>query len=268
MNNIRSITFTLFICLLYTIFLEGWSLFRSDTPAYPRSQTWPSLKKLGKTNNARGQLTIMIDPAGDAKRVGRSIEDTFERSLTLQCAQEIKKTVQSSLSELRVLLTRSPGESLEPFQNASFSNRIQANLYISIHCYHSTDSALTLALYQIIHNPVTDFWQKKYTPLALYPYDQSHLRIAKKTQEYGNCMLNSLKDQEKTHKFVTQGFFGIPCRPLLGIAVPALAIEIGLSKKNDWVKFVHPLSNAIIAIVNHIQMELAHEVSLLPISVA
>lgn len=36
-------------------------------------------------------FTLMIDPAGDAKHAGRVIEDSFERGITLQCAEKLKK---------------------------------------------------------------------------------------------------------------------------------------------------------------------------------
>lgn len=37
------------------------------------------------------QITIIIDPAGDANHALREIDDTYERGLTLQCAQALKK---------------------------------------------------------------------------------------------------------------------------------------------------------------------------------
>ena len=38
-------------------------------------------------------FTIMIDPAGDAKHTGRLIQDTLERGISLQCAEELKKNL-------------------------------------------------------------------------------------------------------------------------------------------------------------------------------
>ena len=40
----------------------------------------------------------MIDPSGDAKHTGRVIQDTFERGITLQCAEALKKELNSAMT--------------------------------------------------------------------------------------------------------------------------------------------------------------------------
>ena len=37
------------------------------------------------------KFTIMLDPSGDAKHTGRIINKTFERGISLQCAEVLKK---------------------------------------------------------------------------------------------------------------------------------------------------------------------------------
>ncbi|HSW75550.1 MAG TPA: hypothetical protein VLG50_00750, partial [Candidatus Saccharimonadales bacterium] len=55
-------------------------------------------------------FTIIIDPLGDPKNTGREIDDVFERGITLQCAEELKKQLNNVLPHIRVILTRVPGE--------------------------------------------------------------------------------------------------------------------------------------------------------------
>ena len=38
----------------------------------------------------------MINPAGDAKDAGRTLNDSFERGITLQFAQELKSAIESN----------------------------------------------------------------------------------------------------------------------------------------------------------------------------
>ena len=66
----------------------------------------------------------MLDPAGDAQNPGRTIDDNFERGITLQFAEKLKEMLQEKFPTIRVVLSRTPGESLQPLQNANFANRL------------------------------------------------------------------------------------------------------------------------------------------------
>ena len=74
------------------------------------------------------QRIVVLDPAGDAKRTGRRIGDSFERGLTLQCAEKIKEIIEARSSHIKVVITRMPGDNVYDLQNASLSNRIHADL--------------------------------------------------------------------------------------------------------------------------------------------
>ena len=50
------------------------------------------------------RFTLMIDPAGDAKEPGRAIDDTFERGITLQLAEELKRTIEAENPGVRLSL--------------------------------------------------------------------------------------------------------------------------------------------------------------------
>ncbi|MCA9725847.1 MAG: N-acetylmuramoyl-L-alanine amidase, partial [Kurthia sp.] len=124
-------------------------------------------------------FSLMLDPAGDAKHTGRMLNDTFERSITLQCTEQLKKVIETELPHVRVILTRFPGESLETLQNANFANRLHVDLYVSIHCYKETETKPQMHLYYVSFND--DFLTKTYD-LCLYPYTQAHLINNKKTK--------------------------------------------------------------------------------------
>lgn len=44
-----------------------------------------------RKNQRTRTYTIMLNPAGDARHTGRRIDDTFERSVTLQYVEKLKK---------------------------------------------------------------------------------------------------------------------------------------------------------------------------------
>ena len=71
----------------------------------------------------------MLDPAGDAQYPGRIIDDSFERGITLQCVEELQRAITRQFPHVRVVLTRFPGETCQPLQNAHFANRLDVDLY-------------------------------------------------------------------------------------------------------------------------------------------
>src|SRR5579859_5868722 len=70
-------------------------------------------------------FSIMLDPAGDAQITGRIIDDSYERGITLQLCEDIKKQLEADHPKnTRIVLTRFPGETIDPLQNANFANRL------------------------------------------------------------------------------------------------------------------------------------------------
>jgi len=193
-------------------------------------------------------FTIMIDPAGDAKHTGRLIQDTLERGVSLQCAEELKKIIMQKYTNVRVILTRVPGETIQPLQNASFANRLDVNLYLSIYFYYEQDTPSYITLYHYLENPIVDFWHKP-IDLFFYNVNQAHLINLSKTTQYGLDFLQVLQNKKISKYFEARGFFGIPFKPLIGIKAPALAVEIGLKHKNDWKNIIDPLVQSIEKII-------------------
>ena len=190
------------------------------------------------------QFTIMIDPAGDAKHTGRLIKDTLERGISLQCAEQLKTTLTQKFNNVRVILTRVPGETIQPLQNASFANRLGIDLYLSLYFYSEQQAPAHVTLYHYLDNPVVDFWHQP-TNLLLYQVNQAHLINLKTTQKWGKVFLEVLQDKTCSKFFQARGLFGIPFTPLLGIKAPAIAVEVGLKNKQDWKHIIDPLIIAI-----------------------
>lgn len=219
--------FFLFFLLGTPLWVSGWPFFFGEDPSQPE------VKK----------SIIVIDPAGDSSYEGREIEDTFERSLTLRCGQAIKEHFErAEVPTTRVFLTRYPGEMVEPLQNISFSNRLNADLYVSLHFFKTERAKPELFIYTYSLDPAVDSIEKKFTTLSLLPYDQAYKVSFKKTQELSKLFYQSLLQSSVAHCHAPVAF---PFKPLLGITAPALGLEIGLSKESQIASLISLITHAL-----------------------
>src|SRR5437764_8112916 len=166
------------------------------------------------------QRVLVIDPAGDAKRTGRRIGDSFERGLTLQCAEKIKEIMQDRAPYIKVIITRMPGDNVYDLQNATLANRI-ADCFISLNFYYTQETKPTMYVYQFSYG--NDFACPQ--GMALHSYDQAY-RINK---EMTDAMCHSFKkelSQQKYHSLCAiAGPYSLPIKPLIGIVAPSIAFE-------------------------------------------
>ncbi|MBN1549148.1 N-acetylmuramoyl-L-alanine amidase [Candidatus Babeliales bacterium] len=192
--------------------------------------------------NARSikPFSIMLDPAGDAQNTGRIVGDSFERGITLQFAEALKHELEATYQSIRVILSRVPGETIEPLQNANFANRLNVDLYLSIHFYEDVKEHPQMYLYYFIYNPVTDRWNTT-RRLSFYPYDQAHLISIKTTQSWAQTLFNNLNQQKYKKLFTMHEIAGLPFKPLIGVRAPALALEASLKSKRDWSIYLEPI---------------------------
>lgn len=191
------------------------------------------------------KITIMLDPAGDAQYTGRAIDTTFERGLTLQWAQELKYELERRMPLVRVLLTRVPGEVVEPLQNAAFANRLGVDLYVHLSFYQEHEEVSRLFLYYVMYNSITDLWSQKQDELNFELYNLAYKKYFLTSREYVAQLAKSLKAFERTAFFAVQQPFGIPYKPLVGIQIPACGVECGIKKVDDWHKYIEPITQAI-----------------------
>lgn len=194
--------------------------------------------------------SIMIDPAGDARYPGRTIDDTFERGISLQCAEKLKQEIERTFSHIRTVLTRFPGETIEPLQNASFANRLHVDLYLSIHFYYNPDAHPQWHIYYFSYHPTIDFWHYPQQTLLLTPYHAAHRQCINTTKKWAESLYNGLKASSTC---IAHAPYSIPFRPLIGINRPAIALEMCLPSKDRWGMYIRPLVDALGPIIQEIQ---------------
>lgn len=220
------------------------------------SQSWPlSGYEAEKTVHHTGAheqrlkpdqpFTIMIEPAGDTQYTGRVVDDAFERGLTLQAAIALRQCLESRDSSLRVMISRLPGETVEPLHHAACANRVKADLFIHIGFYQTSQQLPEIALYHYLYQPTTDLWKRKQESLTFTSYRLAHIPQSATSAAILHSLFHALsctKPLAATLKIAA----GIPFRPLIGIAVPAIALEIGLPRKSDLQPLIIPLAQGIL----------------------
>jgi N-acetylmuramoyl-L-alanine amidase len=196
----------------------------------------------------KSPMVIMLDPAGDAQYTGRTIDGTFERGITLQCAKALKELVQRENPSIQIIISRSPGEGYEPLRNAHYANCRHVSLFISLACYQETQPVPELYLYYFDAG-------YSFVPLvqecSLLSVDQAYVLNKIKTEQWASVMYNLIAQPEYQRLVKVHEPLGIRAKPLLGIQAPALIIEMGLKKKNDWRFMLQPLAQALQVIAYH-----------------
>lgn len=173
---------------------------------------------------------IIINPAGHAGDAGRKLKNSYERAETFKMAQYLQERLENKNDNLRVVLTRTPGETIVDFQNASFANRLNADLFLSLHFYWSEKPKHEIFIYYYVADPIADFARRNTPELSFVPVLQAHQFNIYKTKHIAERMQQSLSDSSYRDFFDFGELLGIPVKPLVGIACPSILIEIGWSQ--------------------------------------
>ena len=203
-----------------------------------------------RTQLSHHEYIIILDPSGDGqKTTGRAIDNSFERALTLQCAEKIKLLLESYNPKLTIIISRSPGDHVYELQNATLANRLDVDLFLNLNFYHTADTKPTLFLYQFSYG--NDFIQVQ-PGLQFSPYDQAYKINKSTTDKLIESFKTHLSQQCYNSLFFVAGPHALPIKPLIGIVSPAIAIEVGLKNKDAWQQLVEPLALGIIEMINYL----------------
>lgn len=184
----------------------------------------------------------MLDPAGDARETGRTIEDSLERAVTVQLVQELQEAIEFYLPNCKIIITRTPGEEVPQLQRANFANRLTIDLYININVVLAHERKPTLYVYQFSLGDISSAPSQE---LAMISYDKAHKKAAPQTTAYGKKITSFLSRKEYQRMFLTQNLYQFPFAPLMGIQAPALGLELSIPSKIEWKKFVNPIAQSI-----------------------
>lgn len=186
------------------------------------------------------ETVILLDPAGHAKNTGRRLVDGYERAQTFQLASSLRQELEQKYN-FKVLITRYPGEEIIDLQNASFSNRLEVDLFISLNIFWQENIKPKIYVYYLTYNPLIDFTCKISDILDFIPLEKSHYININKTRLYSENIKKILLTENNQKQFDYYGPYAIPFKPLKGIIAPAIAIEIGICEEEGWKNLVNSL---------------------------
>jgi hypothetical protein len=191
-------------------------------------------------------MTLLLVPAGDAHNQGRSLEHQFESGSTMALVYELKTTIEKKYPEVRVVLSHKAGEVARQFQVPTMANTLGIDLVLTINCYHEQGPRPELYVYQFSYG--TDF-VTKLPELSWYTLDSAYLFSFHTTQAWATTLAQGLNADEYKTLFFLRGPYKLPFKPLLGIKVPAIGLEMSLKQDDDWTVYVDPLVNSLAPIV-------------------
>ena len=163
--------------------------------------------------------TVVLNPGIGQDEI--CSKEIYEWSLTL------KHELQKKFPQLHIVLSRGMYEKINQKQIASACNHINPDLFISLHI--SKNFQTTISIYSYLQNPTTDYWNTEKNSLTLIPTDKSHSSYTKVSRHLTETLTSLLKKQ-----YPHAAWYGIPFRPLHGIHAPAFAIELSVTRPNEW----------------------------------
>lgn len=189
-------------------------------------------------------FVIVIDPAGHAGYVGRLLNCGYERGATLRVAKALQRTM-ADLPRMKVMLTRDAGEHLELFHAVSYANHAQADLFIRLHIYRSSQHQPIIHVYQRVIDQLADFAQRPLNPYAFVEVDSAHRMCSHQTRHMGLLLCAHLQQPVYERLLSCSGLQGVPLVALKGLVVPGLLIEIGIQDEVLLDSLIEPLGKAL-----------------------
>lgn len=185
----------------------------------------------------------MIEAAGDNTHPGRIIDDSFESSITFEIAHALKNKLLEECPTAKIIINRTLGETVAPLQNANFANKLDVDLYLSIHAFAETETKPRIFIYQFSYSD--SFIAKD--SMSFYPFDKIYLIHEPQTSKGANQMHQTLANNQSVQ---TKKIPKLPFKPLIGIKAPAIGLELGLKNKKSWQDYIDDLAHSIAMIIN------------------
>ncbi len=207
----------------------------------------PLLLSRTHQSRAKDKKVILIHPDGHPGQPGRKLFRGSEHTITKNIAEYLCEQL-NQRSTCIAVQTRTKAETFHTLQQASFANRLNTDLFISIHAYKEESMQPTITLYHLLCDPITDLSKRAFDPHAFVPVHMAHTKNIGSAQKISRLLAESLQHEKYSKKFQIAGPFGIPFKPLVGILAPAIAIEFGLGKEVNLSPLLDPIIDALLSL--------------------
>jgi N-acetylmuramoyl-L-alanine amidase len=186
-----------------------------------------------------GLRTVVIDPGHGGDDAGAKGErGTIEKDYVLQFARKLKSAIEGRIG-LRVLLTRDSDDNSPPDKRAALANNNKADLFISLHANASVRPAVSGL--QVLSLKLDDYAaQMDSTPTAdvpvavlgggtrtieVLPWDTAQVGFTEESSGIAAMLRRHLA--ESGIPLFNPGASSMPLRPLAGVSMPAILVELG-----------------------------------------
>ncbi len=185
-------------------------------------------------------LHIILDPAGDAKDTGRQLATCYERSITLQFCEELKKFLREQRPAYTVTITRTAGETRSQEQRAQIANQLHADFFVHISCFDDAAIKPHLMIYYMMPTATLP-WSTN--PYQLIPAHKAHDLVWARVEK----MVKSLHQSIINQKYYTVSKpLAIADARLASIMIPACTIEFGITSTIPWTPLIEQVGIGLI----------------------
>lgn len=183
----------------------------------------------------RGVRTVIIDPGHGGDDPGARGGDMVEKQLTLELAKQLEARLKQTLN-LRVVLTRATDTSVSLDSRSALANQYKGDLFISLHINASPNSSARGAETYFSSFEASDTAamqaaaaenQNAGDPLfdlQLMLWDLAQSRYLGQSQSFAGLVQAELNEALGLRN---RGVKQAPFRVLLGVAMPAVLVELG-----------------------------------------
>jgi N-acetylmuramoyl-L-alanine amidase len=183
----------------------------------------------------RNSLRIFLDPGHGGKETGVKLgEALFEKDQVLQLAIRLRAVLQARLGA-EVLLSRQNDQMLSLVERSELSNRVQAQLFISLHIGNSNQSAESVSRVYVFRSEL-ESGEEVDKPSGLFiPWDRLQLNYLDKSRMLAELLQNEVNQQ------LNGGGAGVtyrqaPLRLLACLKTPAVLLEIGNARQPQFLQ--------------------------------
>lgn len=219
--------------------LEGFSA----VAQFAENYTPPTL---AATKNIVDQpLIVYINPSGNAYHAGRTIGDSFEHGIALNCAQLLKDELALRLPSARVIINHGREQHRDAVQHINQAHRIRANIYIHLSFYQSQQSTPELILTTFRWHPTTDLWKHEVPLGSFVPLHEAHFKSATTSHHSAQRMFHYAATN-RPYPLFARAYLTLPYAPLAGLAIPAVGLEVGIQQAQQLADIVPALTDLIV----------------------
>lgn len=193
-------------------------------------------------------FTLFISPFGHAGQTGRPLRDGYERAATYHWAVAIGEALRTLNIPIKTIISRSPGETLADFQTATFANRLQPDLVLSLSLNQPRkNSKPQLCIFNLLIDPLTDAVRRNRSGIEFVPFEQAHCVNMITSCAYGKLFTQVAAREPYLHQCECLGPELFPYKPLMGIQAPSIALEFG----GDWQLCMPLVIETLVQIIQH-----------------